>query len=129
MTNARILIAEDERIVQLDLEQRLKQMGHTVLGIAARGDEAIAKARELKPDLVIMDVRLDGEIDGIEAARQIQSEHGTPVIYVTAYATTLQGALQDVSGPCLSKPFSTAELKSAIAKTLAGSPAEPQNGH
>jgi two-component system, cell cycle sensor histidine kinase and response regulator CckA len=122
VTRARILIVEDERIVQLDLEQRLKRMGHTVVGTAARGDEAITKAREHKPDLVIMDVQLDGEMDGIEAARQIRGELGTPVIYATAYAPALQdGSRQDIFGPCLSKPFTTVELKSAIATTLAGS--------
>jgi two-component system, cell cycle sensor histidine kinase and response regulator CckA len=129
VTSARILIVEDERIVQLDLQQRLKRMGHTVVGITARGDEAIARARELKPDLVLMDVRLDGDMDGIQAARHIRGELGTPVVYVTAYATALQDASpQDVIGPCLSKPFSTTELKATIAKTLAGWNSEPRDG-
>ena len=120
MNSARILIVEDERIVQLDLETRLKRIGHLVVGVTSRGDEAIARARELKPDLVIMDVRLEGAMDGIEAARQIRAEQGTPVIYVTAYAAALQDASpQDVIGPCVSKPFSTAEQRSAIATTLA----------
>jgi CheY-like chemotaxis protein len=127
VTTARILIVEDERIVQLDLEQQLKRIGHTVVGVASRGEEAIASARELKPDLVIMDVRLDGKMDGIEAARRIRAEQGTPVVYVTAYATALQDeAPQEVFGPCLSKPFNTTELKSTIARTLAGRQPDPE---
>jgi CheY-like chemotaxis protein len=113
---ARILIVEDESIVQLDF------MGHNVVGMASRGEDAIAKAVELKPDLVIMDVRLEGSMDGIEAARRIRAEQATPIVYVTAYASTLDEALtQDVFGPCVSKPFRTTELQSAIERTLAGS--------
>jgi two-component system, cell cycle sensor histidine kinase and response regulator CckA len=119
--NARILIVEDESIVQLDLQRRLERMGHTVVGMVARGDDAVTKAVELKPDLVIMDVRLEGSMDGIEAARRIRAEQGTPVVYVTAYASTLdEAAPQDVFGPCVSKPFRTTELQSAIARTLSG---------
>jgi CheY-like chemotaxis protein len=115
---ARILIVEDEAIVQLDLQRRLEQMGHTVVGTASRGEEAVAMASELEPDLILMDVRLEGPMDGIEAARRIRATQGTAVVYVTAYAGTLEDA-QDVFGPCLSKPFRTAELQSTIARTLA----------
>jgi CheY-like chemotaxis protein len=118
---ARILIVEDESIVQLDLQQQLERMGYGVVGVASRGEEAVAKAAELNPDLVIMDVRLDGPMDGIEAARRIRAAQGTPVIYVTAYAATFEDAEpQDVFGPCLSKPFRTKELETTIARTLAG---------
>ena len=119
--NARILIVEDESIVQLDLQRRLERLGHSVIGVASKGEEAIAKAAELKPDLVIMDVRLDGSMDGIEAARRIRAEQGTPIVYVTAYASSLDKvAQQDVFGPCVSKPFRTTELETAISRTLAG---------
>jgi CheY-like chemotaxis protein len=124
---ARILIVEDESIVQLDLQRRLERLGHSVVGTASRGEEAVSKAVELKPDLVIMDVRLDGAMDGIEAARRIRGEQGTPVVYVTAYASTFDDApAQDVFGPCVSKPFRTTELQSAIDRTLA---AGGNNGH
>ncbi len=115
----RILIVEDESIVQLDLQQRLERMGYSVVGVASRGEEGIAKAAELKPDLVIMDLRLEGPMDGVEAARRIQSEGGTPVIYLTAHAAML-GSIEreEMRGPCLSKPFRATELKSAIAQTL-----------
>jgi two-component system, cell cycle sensor histidine kinase and response regulator CckA len=117
---ARILIVEDESIVQLDLQSRLQRMGHSVVGMASRGEEAIAKAVELKPDLVLMDIRLDGPMDGIEAARRIRAQQGTPVVYVTAYAAMFdEAAQQDVFGPCVSKPFRTTELEAAITRTLA----------
>ena len=115
---ARILIVEDEAIVQLDLQRQLEQLGYSVAGTATRGDEAVAKALELKPDLVIMDVRLDGPMDGIEAARHIRANQGIPIIYVTAHAGSLEDA-QDVFGPCLSKPFRGTELQATIARTLA----------
>jgi two-component system, cell cycle sensor histidine kinase and response regulator CckA len=118
---ARILIVEDESIVQLDLQRRLQRMGHSVVGMASRGEDAIAKAVELKPDLVIMDVRLDGSMDGIEAARRIRAQQGTSIVYVTAYASTFdEASTQDVFGPCVSKPFRTTDLQSAIERALAG---------
>jgi CheY-like chemotaxis protein len=115
---ARILIVEDETIVQLDLQRRLERLGHTVVGMAARGEEAVAKALELKPDLVLMDVRLDGPMDGIEAAKRIRATQQTPVVYVTAYIATIKDAKQDVFGPCVTKPFQTSELQAVISRTL-----------
>lgn len=124
----KILIVEDESIVQLDLQTRLERMGHSVVGVAARGEEAVEKAVELKPDLVIMDVRLEGDMDGIEAARRIRERQGTPIVYVTAYAPTLCPGGRDVLGPCVSKPFRTAELQSTIAQVLAGRSGTNQSG-
>jgi CheY-like chemotaxis protein len=70
---------------------------------------------------VIIDVRLDGAMDGLEAARHIRAKQGTPVVYVTAYASIFEeAAQQDVFGPCVSKPFRTTELEAAITRTLAG---------
>jgi CheY-like chemotaxis protein len=116
---ARILVAEDESIVQLDLTHRLERMGHTVIGTATTGEEAVAKAIELKPDLILMDVRLEGPMNGIEAARRIRAEQSTPVVYVTAYAATLGDAdHRELGGPVLSKPYRTTELQTTIARTL-----------
>lgn len=123
---ARILIVEDESIVQLDLQRRLERMGHHVVGMASRGEEAVALAVELEPDLVIMDVRLGGSMDGIEAASRIQLHRNTPVVYVTAYAGIVEQTEQrQIFGPCLSKPFRTAELQSTIARTLANTDLRP----
>lgn len=115
--SARILIVEDEHIVQFDLQQRLERMGHVVVGLASRGEEAVAHAAELRPDLILMDVCLDGSMDGIEAARQIHSHQATPVIYITAFSG-LSGSMINLPRPHLSKPFRTGELQSAIETIL-----------
>jgi CheY-like chemotaxis protein len=117
---ARILIVEDESIVQLDLQRRLERMGHSVVGVASRGEEAIAKAVELKPNLVIMDVRLQGPMDGIEAARRIQAAQNAAILYLSAHAATFENrGPNDPAGRYLSKPFRTTELQAAIARLLA----------
>jgi CheY-like chemotaxis protein len=115
---ARILVVEDEAIVQMDLESRLRRLGYSVVGLAAEGEEAVAKAAELAPDVVLMDVRLKGPMDGIEAARRIRSQRDVPVIFVTAFASTL--ALEDPEKrwPRVSKPFRTEDLKATIAEVL-----------
>jgi len=86
MTAAKILIVEDEGILAEGLKKRLTALGYTVTGIAARGEEAIAKAGQTRPDLVIMDIRLKGEMDGIEAAQVIRERFDIPVVYLTAYS-------------------------------------------
>lgn len=114
---ARILIVEDEQIVQLDLQHRLQRLGHAVVGAATSGSEAIAKAAELKPDLVLMDVRLEGAMDGIEAASQICAARETPVLLLTAHPSDVERPQSRVL-PRVLKPFRIAELKAAIEKAL-----------
>jgi CheY-like chemotaxis protein len=80
MTDANILIVEDEAIVAKDLQNRLRKFGYTVLGIASSGQDAINKAVEISPDLVLMDIRLKGAIDGIEAAEKIHQYLDIPII-------------------------------------------------
>jgi CheY-like chemotaxis protein len=75
---ARILIVEDEQIIAADLEQKLIALGHQVVGSAASGEEAIRLAQHLRPELVLMDVRIRGSVDGTEAARRIQALITTP---------------------------------------------------
>jgi CheY-like chemotaxis protein len=86
MANAKILVVEDEAIVAKDLQYRLTKFGYTVPAIASSGEEAINKAVEISPDLVLMDIRLKGSMDGIEAAQEIYKRLDIPVIYLTAYA-------------------------------------------
>jgi len=86
MLKARILVVEDERLVALALEQCLKAIGHDVVALVTTGQEAVRKAVELEPDLVLMDIRLKGEVDGIEAAVRIHDNFGTPIVYLTAYS-------------------------------------------
>jgi len=94
MPGARILIVEDEGIEALDIQQRLISMGYDAPDIVSTGEEAITKAEEVFPDLVLMDIMLPGEIDGVAAAQQIKTRFNIPIIYITAYADedTLQRA-------------------------------------
>jgi PAS domain S-box-containing protein len=120
MTNANILVVEDEAIVAKDLQNRLKKFGYKVCGITSSGQEAINKAITIKPDLILMDVRLKGQMDGIEAAEEIHKYLDIPVIYLTAYAdeNTLERAkITDPFGYLL-KPFKERELQTSIEIAL-----------
>lgn len=126
--DAKILVVEDERITAEDIKSGLEFAGYTVPAIVSSGEDAIEKAGELKPDLVLMDIKLKGEMDGIEAAGQIRVRYDIPVIYLTAYSdeTTVQRAkVTEPSGYILKertglikKPFEESELHTAIEITL-----------
>lgn len=120
MTSARILIVEDESIVALDIKNQLLSLGYTVLGIVSSGKRAVQKAVETEPDLVLMDVKLKGEMDGIEAAEQIHARLDIPVIYLTAFAdeATLQRAKVTEPFGYLLKPFEGRELHTTIEMAL-----------
>jgi signal transduction histidine kinase len=111
---------EDEGIVARDLQSALTELGYAVPATLATGEEAIAGARELRPDLVLMDVRLPGSIDGIQAAASIREQHGIPVIYLTAHSDneTLRRAMQTEPMGYLVKPFSPPQLRCAIEIAL-----------
>lgn len=116
MSNPKILVVEDEGIVAIDIQICLESLGYTVTAIADTGELAIKKAKETYPDLVLMDIRLKGKMDGIEAARKITEDLDIPIIYLTAYAdrTTLERA--KITGPFgyILKPFEERELHTAI---------------
>jgi len=84
MENIKILVVEDENIVALDIENRLKGLGFIVLPVISSGEEAVEKAYEYKPDLVLMDILLKGKINGIDAAKKIVGTLKIPIIYLTA---------------------------------------------
>ena len=86
MTKRRIVIAEDEPLARLDLSQMLENLGHEVVGQAGDGQTAVDLARELKPELVIMDIKMPGEIDGLGAAGLLAEERVAPVLLLTAYS-------------------------------------------
>ena len=86
MPASRVLVVEDERLVANALARNLEALGYQVVSNVASGEEALAKADETRPDLVLMDIRLEGDMDGIEAAGLITSRFDIPVIFVTAYA-------------------------------------------
>lgn len=104
----------------LDLKTRLTQLGYAVTATAASGVEAIQKAEDMLPDLALIDIRLRGKMNGIEAAQQIQLQLGIPIIYLTALADpdTLQRA--EATGPYgfILKPFEESELRAAIEEAL-----------
>src|SRR5659263_614295 len=81
-----ILVVEDEIITAMDIQQRLKNLSYNVPVVVSTGEEAIKKVKENNPDLVLMDINLYGEMDGIEAASQIHSFSDIPVIYLTAFS-------------------------------------------
>ena len=118
--NAKILVVEDEQITALEIETNLKQLGYNVPPSVIYGEEAVQKAEELKPDLVLMDIHLKGEMDGVAAAEQIQRRFGIPVIYLTANTDELTLQRAKLTGPYgfILKPFETRELRTNIEMAL-----------
>jgi CheY-like chemotaxis protein len=120
MTPMGILIVEDEHTVGVDLRWRLKRIGHVVVKIVPSGEEAIAEAQRLQPDLVLIDVRLRGPMDGIETAQQIRAQFEIPIIVMSAYTTvqSLEHIWRTVPTVYLSKPFFEDQLRLALDKAL-----------
>ena len=116
----KIMIVENELIVAKNIENHLRKLGYEVIFIADSGEEAIAGAEETQLDLVLMDIKLAGEIDGIEAARQIQERFQIPVVYLTAYADdeTLQRAKVTEPYGYIIKPFEPKKLHTTIEIAL-----------
>lgn len=117
---SKILVVDDEAIITMQLEERLNAMGYTVPGMAASGEDAIEKARRLKPDLVLMDIVMPGKLNGIEAAKTITEELDIPVVFVTSYAddAIIQKAKQVGPYGYIVKPFNELEIKAAIEVAL-----------
>ncbi|GAB4194026.1 MAG: response regulator [Roseiflexaceae bacterium] len=120
MAATRILIAEDNDLVALTLEEQLKGLGYDVIGVAHNGAEAIDLAKRLSPDLIIMDIRMP-EIEGTEAAERINQERQTPILMLTAYTDreTIRRAERAGALGYLVKPINEAELTPAINIALA----------
>lgn len=115
-----ILIVEDERIIAEDLKDCLENLGYVVIGIVDTGEKAIKKVAETSPDLVLMDIRLKGNIDGIEAAEKIWDFFQIPVIYTTGHSdkNTLERAKETLPFGYLLKPFEEKELYITIETGL-----------
>jgi diguanylate cyclase (GGDEF)-like protein/PAS domain S-box-containing protein len=118
---ANLMLVEDERIVAYDLKNQLQSMGYTVCAMVASGEQAMERVPLDIPDLVLMDIHLEGGIDGIDAAIRIQAEHKIPVIFLTAYAEdeTLRRALASRPFGYLIKPCEARELHAMIQMALA----------
>src|SRR5262245_36878685 len=116
MQRIRILVVEDERIVSLDIQLRLKTMGYEVVADATSGEEAIEKAGLYRPDLVLMDIMLAGKLDGIAAAETIRCTLAIPVIYLTGHADAYALQRAKVTEPFgyILKPFEERELHGHI---------------
>jgi len=120
MPHASILVVEDEGIVAEDIQMSLEDFGYKVLVSVGSGEDAVRKAGELRPDLVLMDVVLRGEMDGIETARQIQTGMGIPVVYLTAHADDEMLRRAKITEPFgyLVKPFHDQDLRTTIEIAL-----------
>lgn len=120
MDNPKILVVEDESVVALELKKRLKKLAYQVSSVASSGKEAISKAEGFLPDLVIMDIRLKGDMDGIQAAQIIREKLNIPVLYLTAHSDdeTLKRAKQTEPYGYILKPFEEDELRTAIEIAL-----------
>ncbi len=120
MSQARILIVEDEPIVALDVQKRLQFLGYETPLVVPSGEDAVRGVQEVRPDIILMDIMLQGELDGIEAAQRIREQYNVPVIYLTAYADQdilNRAKITEPFGYIL-KPFEDRELQTCIEMAL-----------
>ena len=120
MRPARILVVEDDRVVSRDIQEQLKRIGHSIAAATARGEDAVVLAAEHRPDLVLMDIRLEGDLDGVDAAVEIRTSSKLPVVFLTAYAdeeTVVRASHAQPFGYLL-KPFDESQLRTAIEIAL-----------
>ena len=112
----KVLIVEDEKIVALDLRERLEKLGYAVAGVASSIDEALRKIEKTEPDVVLLDIRLDHSTDGITIAEKIRMYFKIPFIYMTAYADegTLEAAKKTAPYGFILKPFEDKEIHTSI---------------
>lgn len=115
MTRPRILLVEDEMIVGLNLKNKLTQQGYEIVDVVSTGEASVIVALDTKPDLILMDIRLKGKLDGIEAAALIRAELNVPVVFITAYIDDItKQRASAISNNYLYKPFDVAKLFSTI---------------
>lgn len=120
MDKIKILVVDDERLVAIGIKDRLEKLGYDVIGIAATGEEAVEAVLEKKPDVVLMDIVLRGDMDGIETAQTIHSYNDTPIIYVTAYADEKVIERAKITQPYgyILKPFKGSEVNANIQMAI-----------
>ncbi|MEW5900614.1 MAG: response regulator [Acidobacteriota bacterium] len=116
----RILVVEDEAIIAMDIQSILRKMGYVHSEVVYSGEESVQKAASGKPHLVLMDIKLKGTMDGIQAGRQIFYVYKIPVIYITAFGD--EGTLKRANGTArfgyITKPFEEHELQAAVENAL-----------
>lgn len=120
MSKTNVLVVEDESIVSKDIQHSLKKLGYNVVGAAATGERAIELARSENPDIVLMDIMLKGDMNGIETAEVVKREMNIPVIFLTAYADEATLAKAKVTEPYgyIIKPFKEVDLHTSIEMAL-----------
>jgi len=113
-----IMVVEDEALVALDISERLRGLGYAVPCMLSSGEDAVARAVELKPALVLMDIGLKGDMDGIEAAVQIRAQLNIPCVFITAYSDTKTFKRAAAAKPYgyIYKPFNDKDLRGCVEK-------------
>lgn len=116
MCKLKILIIEDNNLIALNLQEQLKRLGHNIIKIVSNGKNAIKLTEETNPDLILMDIQLKGDLDGIETAQIIKDKYNTPIIYLTAYYTNelLDCAQKTQPVAYITKPYEEEELQAAV---------------
>ena len=120
MDRAQVLVVEDEAVVAMDIQSKLEELGYSVIALIRSGEEAVQTACEMRPDLILMDIKLHGDFDGISAAACIQECNPTPVVYMTAHGDkdTLHRANMTEPLGYIIKPFDEQDLRAAIEVAL-----------
>jgi CheY-like chemotaxis protein len=112
----KIMVVEDDAIIGMDIEHRVRRLGYEVTGVADNAEEAIELAADSKPDIALMDIRLRGDIDGIDTARMLKEQFALPVIFITAYSDLKMRSRALDLNPAgyIVKPIREVELKNTL---------------
>ena len=120
MAGTNVLVVEDEKIVSKDIQFSLKKLGYNVVGTADTGESAVEIALETKPDIILMDIKLKGDMTGIEAAASIRNQYNVPIVYLTA--NTDQGTIQEAKETephgYIIKPFKEVDIHTTIEMAI-----------
>ncbi|NQT27713.1 response regulator [candidate division KSB1 bacterium] len=119
-SKAQVLVVEDDSIISEDIQRSLKKLGYPVVGVFSSGEEALAKIESLHPDVVLMDIVLQGRLNGIDAANRIRSKFHLPVVFLTAYSDQITMARAKDAKPSgyITKPFTSDELDDVLKHVM-----------
>jgi len=119
-TKGNIMVVEDEGVVSIDIRNMLQKAGYSIAAVAYKGEEAVKKAKQSSPDLILMDIGLKGKMDGIETAKRIRDHLDIPVVFLTGFAddTTMAKAKEVDPSGFIIKPINEAELNKTLEDTL-----------
>jgi CheY-like chemotaxis protein len=119
-SSASVFIVEDEAIIAQDVRITLEGLGYRIIGISSSGEESVRRVAALQPDLVLMDIKIKGPIDGLQAGGEILSRFRIPVVFMSAYSDPgpLGASLEEQRAKWIRKPFDTRELREALEASL-----------